>query len=284
VNAHGVEALAGRRERALADLPSVRRMIDVLGSRCREVSWIRTSVASLDRFASLTGERDLEALLGRARSAPRAAGEALAAFAAALGDFTQPQIAALAIGPKLWFTFNGVAVSWRPLPGRPAPAPLAGSASALDRIVLLSLIGSGLRRAELLRVRVGDVGSLDRDGELVADLEAEPLAVRYRQQRDGRDFVTFLTYGAREAIASDALRRRAGGEALDARAPLVTRPDGSPATVASLGHASRFNRALIDAGNNVNVEMCRKTGDFFRAWGLPGSRFVESPLHVEESV
>jgi hypothetical protein len=280
VSADPLEALEGRRERALADLPSVRRMVDVLAARSRELSWIRTSVASLDRFVSLTGQRDPEALLERARSAPRAAAGALAAFADALSSFTRPQIAALAIGPKLWFTFNGVPVSWRPLPGRDAPVPLGGSASPLERVVLLSLIGSGLSRAEFLRLRAGDLGSLDRDGELIVDPEAEPLAVRYRQQRDGREYVTFLTYGAREALLAE-LRRRFGAEALDPRAPLVARPDGSPATASTLGRANRINRALIGAGNNVNVEMCRKTGDFFRAWGMPGSRFVESPREEE---
>ncbi|MGP6156337.1 MAG: hypothetical protein ACLPYS_02180 [Vulcanimicrobiaceae bacterium] len=282
MSATALDALAGRRERALADLPSVRRLVDVLDARCREVSWIRTSVASLDRFASLTGQRDLEALLERARSAPRAAEDALAAFADALSSFTRPQIAALAMGPKLWFTFNGVAVPWRPLPGREAPAPIAGSASPLDLIVLLSLIGSGLRRAEFLRLRVGDIGSLDRDGELVADLEAEPLAVRYRQQRGCRAYLTFLTYGAREVLLAE-LRRRARDGSLDADAPLLARPDGSAATDATVARANRVNRALIGAGNNVNVEMCRKTGDFFRSWGMPGSRFVESPS-VEERV
>jgi hypothetical protein len=31
--------------------------------------------------------------------------------------------------------------------------------------------------------------------------------------------------------------------------------------------------ALIGAGNDVNVTLCRATGDFFRAWGMPGARF-----------
>ena len=54
--------LAGRREEALLELPSVARMVDVLERRCREPSWIRTLVPALDRFATLTGVDDLEAL------------------------------------------------------------------------------------------------------------------------------------------------------------------------------------------------------------------------------
>jgi hypothetical protein len=30
---------------------------------------------------------------------------------------------------------------------------------------------------------------------------------------------------------------------------------------------------LIEAGNDLNVFMCRMTGDFFREWGMPGARF-----------
>ena len=33
------------------------------------------------------------------------------------------------------------------------------------------------------------------------------------------------------------------------------------------------NRELIGAGNDVNVTLCRATGDFFRTWGMPGARF-----------
>ena len=42
-------ALAGRRERSLLELPSVARMAAILAERCREPSWVRTLVASLDR-------------------------------------------------------------------------------------------------------------------------------------------------------------------------------------------------------------------------------------------
>ena len=46
-------ALAGRREAELLELPSVRRMADSLGRRCREASWIRTLVSALDRFRTI---------------------------------------------------------------------------------------------------------------------------------------------------------------------------------------------------------------------------------------
>ncbi len=279
----GTSALAGRRESALLEQPSVRHCADVLAERCRDASWVRTSIASLDRFATLTGNVDLEALLERARRDPGEARAALAAFAEALGAFTQIQIAGLALGPKVWFTVNGVPVPWRPLPGREWSPEAMQSASTTDRFVLLALVGSGLHRAELLRLRVGDVGALDREGRIVPDLAAEPLAMRFADVRGKRDYVTFLSERARAALHVDLARRAAAGERLGADAPLVAAVDGKPATQATVARAARLNAALIEAGNNVNVEMCRKTGAFFRAWGLPGARFVpvENPPLVE---
>src|SRR5439155_2153196 len=70
-------ALAGRREAELLELPSVRRMADSLGRRCREASWIRTLVSALDRFRTMTGNEDLEDLAATARRDVAAAEGAL---------------------------------------------------------------------------------------------------------------------------------------------------------------------------------------------------------------
>src|SRR5947199_1287421 len=93
--------LAGRRESELLAFPSVRRMTDILSQRCREQSWVRTSVASLERFRTMTGNTDLEALRERALAEPVVAEHALAAFAAALADYTESQVSALVMGAKL---------------------------------------------------------------------------------------------------------------------------------------------------------------------------------------
>jgi hypothetical protein len=279
------DALAGRRERALLAWPSVRRMAELLAARCREPSWVRTSVASLERFRTLTGDIDLEALLERARAEPVAAERALGAFASALTGATASQVAGLAMGPKIWFRMNGVMVPWRPLPGTPAPPPLMGAEpAALDRLVLLALIGSGLHLAELLRLRVGDVGSLDMGGRIIPEVEAEPLAVQHTPRR-GRagERITFLTYQARQMLLADLTRRATAGQSIGREAPLLVQGDGSAATRASVARARRLNAALIRSGNAINVELCRTTGDFFRAWGLPGSRFVgPEELDIEE--
>ncbi len=280
------DVLAGRRERALLAWPSVRRMAELLAARCREPSWVRTSVASLERFRTLTGHHDLEALLERARTEPAAAERALGAFASALAGATASQVAGLAMGPKIWFRVNGVMVPWRPLPGVPAPPPLTGAEpAALDRLVLLALIGSGLHLAELLRLRVGDVGSLDMAGRVIPEVDAEPLAVRHTPRR-GRagERITFLTYQARQVLLADLTGRASAGQPIGREAPLLVQSDGSAATRASVARARRLNAALIRSGNAINVELCRTTGDFFRAWGLPGSRFVgPEELDIEES-
>jgi len=270
-------ALAGRRERSLLELPSVARMAAVLAERCREPSWIRTLVASLDRFRQLTGHDDLEALLAAARADPKVAERSLVAFARALDGQPDAAVAGLAMGAKVWFRLNGVPVAWRPLPAAVAARriPEAGLADPAERLLVLALIGSGLHLAELLRVRVGDLGSLDADGRLLPDPQAEPLAVRYTQRR-GRsaERVTFLTFAARAAVLEHLERRRRDGLDTGPEAPLVAGADGRPVGRAEVARARRRSNAIIRAGSNLNVDLCRKTGEFFREWGPPGARFT----------
>jgi integrase len=268
--------LAGRREGDLLAFPSVRHMTEILSQRCRESSWVRTSVASLERFRTITGYTDLEAFREQALAQPALAEQTLSRFAFALAAYTDIQVSALAMGAKLWFRLNGIAVPWRPLGGTLAPAllPATGSQGA-ERVLLLALIGSGLRLAELLRLRIGDIGSLDREGRLLPDIEADPLAVQFTPRR-GKQVtrITFLTYQARQALFASleqAIRVR-GSLQLDA--PLITQADGSPVTKASIARARQRSQAVIRACSEVNVTLCRATGDFFREWGLPGSRFV----------
>jgi hypothetical protein len=268
--------LAGRREGDLLAFPSVRHMTDLLSQRCREASWVRTSVASLERFRAMTGYADLEALREQALAEPALAEQALARFAFALAAYTDIQVSALAMGAKLWFRLNGIAVPWRLLGGTLSPAllPTTGSQGA-ERVILLALIGSGLQLAELLRLRIGDIGSLDREGRLIPESEADPLAVQFTPRR-GKPVqrITFLTYQARQALLASLQQASPGGDPLQRDAPLITQADGSPVTNASVARARRRSQSLIRAGSEVNVTLCRTTGDFFREWGLPGSRFV----------
>src|SRR5260370_37319733 len=147
--------LAGRREGELLTFPSVCRMTDILAQRCREQSWVRTSVASLERFRAMTGNYDLELLLERALAEPSVAEQALASFASALAGYTESQVSALVMGAKIWFRLNGVNVALRSLPGRVAPpALIASDQQGVERLILLALIVSGLRLAELIRLLI----------------------------------------------------------------------------------------------------------------------------------
>ncbi len=268
--------LHGRREGELLAFPSVRHLADILLQHCREQSWTRTSVASLERFRTLTGQHDLEALLEQARADPAVAEQALFTFATALSAYTESQVSALAMGAKIWFRVNGVNVSWRPLPGATSPVALPSATHAgPERVILLAMIGSGLSLAELLRLRIGDVGSLDSEGRLIADVEADPLAVQYTPRRGKQiERVTFLTYSTRQALLTSLAERRAAGYPVNLDAPLIAQRDGAPATAASILRARKRSKALIRAGGDANIALCRTTGDFFRSWGLPGSRFV----------
>jgi hypothetical protein len=280
---NAAQILDGRREGQLLAFPSVRRMADILSQRCREQSWVRTSIATLERFRIMTGNHDLEALLKQAIAEPAVAEHALASFAAALAGYTESQVSALAMGPKIWFRLNGVAIAWRPLPGTSVPFSLGSTKrQGIDDVILLALIGSGLRLAELLRLRRGDVGSLDGEGGLIPDIEADPMAVQYTPHvGKRRERITFLTYQARQALLAFFEQ----STLLDLDTPLIANHDGSPISSADVARARRRSRALIRAGNDVNVELCRATGNFFRDWGLPGSRFTgPEDLNVEEYI
>jgi hypothetical protein len=202
---------------------------------------------------------------------------ALVAFARVLDGQPDAAVAGLAMGAKVWFRLNGVPVAWRPLPSATAARriPEAGLADPAQRLLVLAPIGSGLHLAELLRVRVGDLGSLDAGGRLLPDPEAEPLAVGYTQRR-GRsaDRITFLTFVARTAVLEHLARRRRDGLGAGPEAPLIAGPDGRPIGPSEVARARRRSNAIIRAGSNLNVDLCRKTGEFFREWGEPGSRFT----------
>jgi len=279
-------ALRGRRELALLEVPSVRRMASVLAERCREPSWVRTLVPAVDRFRALTGTDDLEELLATARAQARAAppgavtvaDQTLESFALALRGRTDAAVAGLATGPKVWFRLGGVPVAWRQLPATAVARELPAEAvpDAAERLVLLAPVGSGLRIAELLRLRVGDIGSLDEDGWLLPDPAAEPLAVRYQQRVAGEriERITFLSFAARQVVVEHLEQRRRAGMDTGPDAPLIAGPDGRGIGRATVERARRRANAVIRTSSALNVELCRKTGEFFREWGLPGSRFV----------
>jgi hypothetical protein len=260
-------ALVGRREAALLDEPSVAAVARMLVRRVREPAvWVRAAVTTLERFRREVAHGDLPGLLQAGRDDPSVADQSLRQLAARHDGLSGGQLAALAFGPRLWWTVGGVPVPWRPLSTAPGDVPLPGRDTDPDlRLLLLAVLGSGASETELLGVRVVDAGRLDAEGELVPDLEAEPLAVRYRGEGDGREHVTFLSFEARAAVQGQF-----AGVPSAPDAPLLLPPERHAAASDRLRATSA---ALIGAGNDVNVTLCRATGDFFRAWGMPGARF-----------
>lgn len=270
-------ALAGRREAALLDLPSVARCADLLARRTGSEAVVRSAVATVDRFRTLVAG-DLEALLADAHVDVEVADEALARLASALSRYSDTQVATLAFGPKVWFRANEVPVAWRPLPSSHVAATreamrgtrVGDVEDPAVRALVLAMVGSGLAADELVALRVGDIGSMGPAGELVPDPRSEPLAVR---RENG---LAFLGFEAREALLDRLLRRQLAGERLDERSPLFVEADGSPAGQPLVSRARRAHVALIGVSNTVNVSLCRATGDFFREWGMPGSHWQPS--------
>lgn len=266
-------ALAGRKERALLREPSAAAVGALLAERCRNPApWIRAAIATLGRFAAEVAGGDLAGLLERGRADVGLAEHSLVRLALRHDGCAATQLAALAFGPKLWWRLAGVDVPWRePATSPPALRPIPAAAVTADRqardvrLLLLALLGTGLTADELLAVRVQDAGSVDRAGRIVPDLEAEPLALDYAPLEGGARRLTFLTFEARAAV-----RERLGGRRPAAGEPLLLPADAAAAANSAVAVRSA---ALISAGNDVNVTLCRATGDFFRACGMPGARF-----------
>jgi hypothetical protein len=245
----------------------------VLGERCRNPApWIRAALGTLGRFAAEVAGGDLAGLLARGRADPAVAERSLTDLGRRHRGCTASQLSALQFGPKLWWRLGGVAVPWRApaaavpdVPPMPGVAARGGSGERDVRLLLLALLGTGLTVDELLEVRVRDAGALDAGGNVVPDLDAEPLALSYRPGGADPPLLTFLPFEARAAV-----RSRLDGRRPDGGERLLLPDDVLPAARQAVAARSA---SLIGAGNDVNVTLCRATGDFFRTWGMPGARF-----------
>ena len=271
-------ALAGRREAALLAEPTVAHMAELLAVRCREPVWVRTCVVTLDRFRALVAPEGLGGLVTAARRDPSVAADALVAFYRRLPPCTDTQLSALSVGPKVWLRTSGVPVAWRPAPGPTAVTRDTGRgrrpAEDPARLLILAMINSGLSAEEVLALRMGDVGSLDEQAQVQPDPHADPLAVSFLPEgSSGERRLTFFNFEARAALGLSWAARVLAGEELTDAAPLIAAPGGGAVDADVLQAARARHEALIGAGNEVNVFMCRMTGDFFRTWGMPGSRF-----------
>jgi len=171
---------------------SVARAATVLVEALREATDpVRTLLAGLAAFRDVQPDGRLEPVLDRAWQCPRTADGALARFAHLAGARDDADLARLGFGPKIWFTTNGVPVTWRPLtgPGTVPSVPPAGERAARPSAPVAeadrreaareALAGAGLSAGEVLRVQLGDLGRLAPGSVFVPDLLAEPLLVRF---------------------------------------------------------------------------------------------------------
>jgi len=120
-------------------------------------------------------------------------------------------------------------------------------------------------------------------------IQADPLGVEYTPRRGKpRPYLTFLTYQARQALLTSLEQRtihQTPTELIELDAPLIAQPDGSLVSRSSVVRARKRSQSLIRTCSDVNVALCRATGDFFREWGLPGSRFAgPEDLNIEQYI
>lgn len=263
-------ALKDRRELALLDDESVMKVAAFLAERTRKPDfWIRSAVTTLDRFSREICEGDLAATLAAGRQDSLSAELSLERFVSLHQDLTNVQLSSLLFGPKLWWTLNGVEVPWHASLGSQPRVHIANSSqkdfNPAVRLVMLSMVGTGLTFEEVATIKVKNAGSINKDGKLVADYHSSPLALEFEE--NGTRWLTFLGEEARTVLV----------EQIEKRAP----QDGELlfASEADLQEfkerADARGKSIIETVNQVNVTLCKTVGDFFLQWGVPGANFYK---------
>jgi hypothetical protein len=262
--------LKNRRELSLLEVPSVMRVASILAERTRKPDfWIRSAVTTLDRFSREVCDGDLEAALKAGQADPLTAELLNQKYLQMHQELTTVQLASLILGPKLWWTFNGVEVPWVKQFTDVPRAHIANSTKRdfdpTVRLLMLSLVGTGLTFEELENIKVKDSGSLDKDGNLVENPLSDPLVLQVETEEGPR--ITFLGEEAREALSHQiAVRNPKSEDPLFADAEDFKR---------FMEHAEARGKSIIDTVNDVNVTLCKTVGDFFLEWGIPGRNFYK---------
>ena len=261
-------SLKNRRELSLLEIPSVMRVACILAERTRKPDiWIRSAVTTLDRFAREVCDGDLEAALKAGQADPLTAELLNQKYLQLHQDLTSVQLAALILGPKLWWTFHGVDVPWvKQFTTVPRPHIANSKKADFDpvvRLLMLSLVGTGLDFEELEKIKVKDSGSLDIDGNIVENPYSDPLVLQFETSEGPR--ITFLGEEAREALHQQlAIRNPKSEDPLFADAADFKR---------FMEHAATRAESIIETVNGVNSTLCKTVGDFFLEWGIPGRNF-----------
>jgi hypothetical protein len=263
-------SLKNRRELSLLETPSVMRVACILAERTRKPDiWIRSAITTLDRFSREVCDGDLEAALKAGQADPLTAELLNQKYLQMHQDLTSVQLAALILGPKLWWTFNGVEVPWvkqfTTVPRPHIANSKKGDFDPVVRLLMLSLVGTGLTFEELEKIKVKDSGSLDIDGNIVENPYSDPLALQFETTEGPR--ITFLGEEAREALSHQlAIRNPKSEDSLFADAADFKR---------FMEHAATRAESIIETVNGVNSELCKTVGDFFLEWGIPGRNFYK---------
>lgn len=263
-------ALQNRREITLLEDKSLMKVASVLAERTRKPDfWIRSAITTLDRFAREVCNSDLESALVSAQKDPLIAELMIEKFLTLHSDLTNVQLASLLFGPKLWFTLNGVDIPWSVYLSSKEQVHIANSKerdfNPAVRLLMLSLVGTGLTFEEIATIKVKDAGSLDRTGKIVSNHLSSPLAIEFTTPEG--EFITFLGEEAR-AVLVEQLNERA------------IQPDDL--LFADKDQLEKFKeradargKAIIETVNEVNVTLCKTVGDFFLKWGVPGANFYK---------
>jgi hypothetical protein len=244
------------------------RVACILAERTRKPDiWIRSAVTTLDRFSREVCDGDLEAALKAGQADPLTAELLNQKYLQMHQDLTSVQLAALILGPKLWWAFHGVDVPWvKQFTSVPRPHIANSKKGDFDpvvRLLMLSLVGTGLDFEELEKIKVKDAGSLDIDGNIVENPYSDPLVLQFETKEGPR--ITFLGEEAREALHQQLLIRNPKSEdSLFADAADFKR---------FMEHAATRAESIIETVNGVNSELCKTVGDFFLEWGLPGRNY-----------
>jgi hypothetical protein len=244
------------------------RVACILAERTRKPDiWIRSAITTLDRFSREVCDGDLEAALKAGQADPLTAELLNQKYLQLHQDLTSVQLAALILGPKLWWAFHGVDVPWvKQFTSVPRPHIANSKKGDFDpvvRLLMLSLVGTGLDFEELEKIKVKDSGSLDIDGNIVENPYSDPLVLQFETKEGPR--ITFLGEEAREALHQQlAIRNPKSEDPLFADAADFKR---------FMEHAATRAESIIETVNGVNSELCKTVGDFFLEWGIPGRNY-----------
>jgi hypothetical protein len=263
-------ALKNRREIVMLEQPTVMAVAKVLAERVRKPDvWIRSAISTLDRFSREVCSGDLDAALQDAKADPLVAEMLLQKYLFLHEDLTSVQLASLLFGPKLWWTINGIDVPWSSNYIESKRTHIANSANQdydpKVRLLMLSLIGTGLTFDEVATIRIKDAGSLDSKGALVPNISSDPLALEFDTEEGRR--ITFLGEEARAALVQTLKERKVNDDDL----LFAEKEEIEKVAVIAAGRG----RNTIETVQSVNVTLCKVVGDFFRVWGIPGSNYYK---------